>query len=144
MMITWRPSDPNGENTCSDQPQRSNPPGELFSCCTWIFHDLNFSHVHCQSAGKEYVAVLRLHGAIESEAKLARAISRLTGALFQRPPLISAVKRQLRIRTIYESKLYEFDPERHLAIFWVRDAKLLFHICSPCTSICARALHLAG
>ena len=29
------------------------------------------------------------------------------GALFQRPPLISAVKRQLRIRTIYESKLYQ-------------------------------------
>lgn len=38
----------------------------------------------------------------------------LTGALFQRPPLISAVKRQLRIRTIYESKLIEFDSERHL------------------------------
>ena len=38
----------------------------------------------------------------------------LTGALFQRPPLISAVKRQLRIRTIYESKLIEYDAERHL------------------------------
>ena len=38
----------------------------------------------------------------------------LTGALFQRPPLISAVKRQLRIRTIYESKLIDYDDERHL------------------------------
>ena len=90
------------------------------------------------------MAVLRLHGAIESEAKLARAISRLTGALFQRPPLISAVKRQLRIRTIYESKLYEFDPERHLAIFWVRHAQLLFRVRSPCTSVCVRVLHLTG
>ncbi|KAF9367023.1 centromere/microtubule-binding protein cbf5, partial [Podila verticillata] len=43
----------------------------------------------------------------------------LTGALFQRPPLISAVKRQLRIRTIHESKLIEFDNDRHLAVFWV-------------------------
>merc|ERR1712078_743180 len=43
----------------------------------------------------------------------------LTGALFQRPPLISAVKRQLRIRTIHESKLIEFDNERHLGVFWV-------------------------
>ncbi|KAJ6060404.1 hypothetical protein N7444_002258 [Penicillium canescens] len=34
-------------------------------------------------------------------------------------PLISAVKRQLRIRTIHESKLYEFDNERHLGVFWV-------------------------
>ncbi|KAJ5150513.1 uncharacterized protein N7500_010702 [Penicillium coprophilum] len=35
------------------------------------------------------------------------------------PPLISAVKRQLRIRTIHESKNYEFDNERHLGVFWV-------------------------
>lgn len=43
-------------------------------------------------------------------------MEKLTGALFQRPPLISAVKRQLRIRTIYESKLLEFDNDRHLAV----------------------------
>ncbi|ETI40801.1 tRNA pseudouridine(55) synthase [Phytophthora nicotianae CJ01A1] len=72
-----------------------------------------------QGAGKEYVAVVRLHSAIESQAKLARAIETLTGALFQRPPLISAVKRQLRIRTIYESKLIEYDEDRHLGIFHV-------------------------
>ena len=45
---------------------------------------------------------------------LLQAITTLTGALFQRPPLISAVKRQLRIRTIYESKLLEYDNERNL------------------------------
>ena len=48
-----------------------------------------------------------------------RALKALTGALFQRPPLISAVKRQLCIRTIYKSKLHEFDNERHLGVFWV-------------------------
>ncbi|KAI3646227.1 hypothetical protein MP228_009155 [Amoeboaphelidium protococcarum] len=72
-----------------------------------------------QSAGKEYVCVMRLHGKIESEKKLVAALETLTGALFQRPPLISAVKRQLRIRTIHESKLLEFDNERGLAVFWV-------------------------
>merc|ERR1712167_25625 len=72
-----------------------------------------------QGAGKEYVAVLRLHNAVESQAKLARAIETLTGALFQRPPLISAVKRQLRVRTIYESKLIEMDLDRNLGVFWV-------------------------
>ncbi|XP_053129354.1 H/ACA ribonucleoprotein complex subunit DKC1 [Hemicordylus capensis] len=72
-----------------------------------------------QSAGKEYVGIIRLHNAIESEAQLSRAIETLTGALFQRPPLIAAVKRQLRVRTIYESKLVEYDPERRLGIFWV-------------------------
>lgn len=72
-----------------------------------------------QGAGKEYVAVLRLHDKLEDAKKLPRAIETLTGSLFQRPPLISAVKRQLRIRTIYESKLIEFDNDRHLAVFWV-------------------------
>jgi H/ACA ribonucleoprotein complex subunit 4 len=72
-----------------------------------------------QSAGKEYIGVVRLHGPIENLGKLSRAIETLTGALFQRPPLISAVKRQLRVRSIYESKLIEYDPERNLGIFWV-------------------------
>ena len=69
--------------------------------------------------GKEYVCVLRLHAPLPNPAALPRALQTLTGALFQRPPLISAVKRQLRIRTIHESKLIEFDDKRNLAVFWV-------------------------
>ncbi|EGD82856.1 centromere/microtubule-binding protein cbf5 [Salpingoeca rosetta] len=73
-----------------------------------------------QNAGKEYVGLVRLHSAIDGEVALAQALEKLTGALFQRPPLISAVKRQLRVRTIYESKLLEYDNDRHLGIFWVK------------------------
>lgn len=69
--------------------------------------------------GKEYVAVLRLHASLPDPTAMPRALQTLTGALFQRPPLISAVKRQLRIRTIHESKLLEFDEKRNLAVFWV-------------------------
>ena len=73
-----------------------------------------------QGAGKEYVCVARLHGAPDGGlARVARGLASLTGALFQRPPLISAVKRQLRIRTIYESKLLQYDEERQLVVFWV-------------------------
>ncbi|KAF9270349.1 putative rRNA pseudouridine synthase [Marasmius fiardii PR-910] len=72
-----------------------------------------------QGAGKEYVAVLRLHSSLPNPAALPRALQTLTGALFQRPPLISAVKRQLRIRTVHESKLLEFDEKRNLAVFHV-------------------------
>ena len=73
-----------------------------------------------QGAGKEYVCICRLHSAPEGgKGAVQRAIETLTGALFQRPPLISAVKRQLRIRTIYESKMYEFDEERNLVVFWI-------------------------
>ena len=74
-----------------------------------------------QSAGKEYVGVVRLHDVLKDVKPLQHAIEHtLTGALFQRPPLISAVKRQLRIRTIYDSKLLEFDAERRLGVFWVK------------------------
>jgi H/ACA ribonucleoprotein complex subunit 4 len=72
-----------------------------------------------QGAGKEYVCVVRFHDTLADDKALSRALETLTGALFQRPPLISAVKRQLRVRTIYESNLIEFDNKRNLAVFWV-------------------------
>ncbi|XP_051148977.1 H/ACA ribonucleoprotein complex subunit 4 [Andrographis paniculata] len=72
-----------------------------------------------QGAGKEYVCVARLHSKVPDVSKVARALESLSGAVFQRPPLISAVKRQLRIRTIYSSKLLEYDADRHLVVFWI-------------------------
>merc|ERR1711935_362519 len=70
-----------------------------------------------QSAGKEYIGIYRLHESVEKK-RVAQELERLKGALFQRPPLISAVKRQLRVRTCYENKLVEHDPERNMGIFW--------------------------
>lgn len=72
-----------------------------------------------QSAGKEYVGIVRFHNPVDDEKKVCQALETLSGALFQRPPVIAAVKRNLRIRTIYESKLVEFDAKKQLAIFWV-------------------------
>ena len=71
-----------------------------------------------QSAGKEYVSVIRLHSDA-NELQLKQAMETLTGALFQRPPLISAVKKRLRVRTIYSSKVLEFDEERNLGVLWL-------------------------
>ena len=69
-----------------------------------------------QNAGKTYVGVLRLHDQV-SQRRVTEALQRLTGPCFQRPPLIAAVKRQLRIRNIYSNKLIEYDKQRHLAVF---------------------------
>lgn len=69
-----------------------------------------------QNAGKTYIGVLRLHDTV-SEKKVVAALQRLTGPCFQRPPLIAAVKRQLRIRNIYSNQLIEYDKHRHLAVF---------------------------
>jgi len=71
-----------------------------------------------QSAGKEYVCIVRFHSDVGNAAKVQKALDMLTGACFQRPPVISAVKRQLRVRTIYETKVVEYNAKRHMAIFW--------------------------
>lgn len=72
-----------------------------------------------QSAGKEYVAIVKLHQHVEKTKQIEKALSNLTGPVFQRPPLISAVKKELRVRTIYESKLLDYDTKRDMGIFWV-------------------------
>lgn len=77
-----------------------------------------------QGAGKEYVAVFKLHSAVESKAKIVQALEKLTGALFQRPPLISAVKRQLRVRSIYKFHLYDYDEERNMGM---NSSKVMTH-----------------
>lgn len=72
-----------------------------------------------QSAGKEYVAVVRFHGEISDPKEIEAGLKKLTGTCFQRPPLISSVKRELRVRTIYDSKLWEYDKEKNLALIWM-------------------------
>jgi H/ACA ribonucleoprotein complex subunit 4 len=87
-----------------------------------------------QSAGKEYVAIVKLHAAIDNENVLVKALDTLQGAVFQRPPLISAVKKVLRVRTIYESKMLEYDTEKEMGIFWVN--------CQAGTYIRTQCVHL--
>jgi H/ACA ribonucleoprotein complex subunit 4 len=71
-----------------------------------------------QNAGKQYVCVIRLHDAVKHEA-FAKSLETLTGALYQRPPVIAAVSRKLRIRNIKKNTLLEFDEENHLGLFVV-------------------------
>ena len=72
-----------------------------------------------QGAGKEYVGVLKLHHDFEGGRKaLEEAIQQLIGPLFQKPPAISAVKKQLRIRNIYQMKLLDVDFENNKAAIW--------------------------
>ncbi|KAL9090144.1 MAG: hypothetical protein Q9165_005424 [Trypethelium subeluteriae] len=73
-----------------------------------------------QRAGKEYVCVMRLHEKLAGgENQVRRAFESLEGAVFQRPPLISAVKRQLRVRTIFALDFIEYTPDRKMVTFKV-------------------------
>ena len=59
-------------------------------------------------SGKEYVCVMRLHADVP-EPQIKAVLSEFTGTIYQRPPLVSAVKRQLRKRTIYYIDLMEIN-----------------------------------
>ncbi|MFQ5800772.1 MAG: RNA-guided pseudouridylation complex pseudouridine synthase subunit Cbf5 [Candidatus Hydrothermarchaeales archaeon] len=63
--------------------------------------------------GKEYVCVMRLHEALESE-KVIKTIRKFQGEIYQRPPVKSAVKRQLRTRKIYYINILEMKENRVL------------------------------
>lgn len=59
-------------------------------------------------AGKEYVCIMRLHDDVKAD-KIERTLNELTCEIYQRPPVKSAVKRQLRTRTIYYMNPLEID-----------------------------------
>jgi H/ACA ribonucleoprotein complex subunit 4 len=59
-------------------------------------------------AGKEYVCLMRLHDEAKQK-KVESVLNELTTEIYQRPPVKSAVKRQLRTRTIYYTNLLEKD-----------------------------------
>ena len=55
---------------------------------------------------KEYVCLMRLHQAVDEDRTIA-ILEEFTGKIYQIPPVKSAVKRELRVRNIYQIKLLE-------------------------------------
>lgn len=66
-----------------------------------------------QTKGKEYICIVEFHQNID-EAKVKYAISKLKGQVLQRPPLMCAVKRDLRLRNIYSIDLVEVNEKTAL------------------------------
>jgi H/ACA ribonucleoprotein complex subunit 4 len=59
-------------------------------------------------SGKEYVCVMKLHGDAPKDQVL-RVLKEFEDLIYQRPPLRSSVKRQLRTRRIYYNEFIEMD-----------------------------------
>jgi H/ACA ribonucleoprotein complex subunit 4 len=64
-------------------------------------------------AGKEYVCVMRLHSEVP-EDRVKKVLEEFQGPIYQRPPVRSSVKRQLRTRTIYYIDFFEMDERNVL------------------------------
>jgi H/ACA ribonucleoprotein complex subunit 4 len=59
-------------------------------------------------AGKEYVCVMKLHGDVD-EDKVRCVLAEFEDLLYQRPPLRSSVKRQIRTRRVYYNEFIEIN-----------------------------------
>jgi H/ACA ribonucleoprotein complex subunit 4 len=59
-------------------------------------------------SGKEYVCVMKLHGDAPVE-RVKQVLAEFEDMIYQRPPLRSSVKRQLRTRRIYYNDFIEMD-----------------------------------
>jgi H/ACA ribonucleoprotein complex subunit 4 len=60
------------------------------------------------SSDKEYVCLMRLHKDIE-KSRIIKTMGKFVGKIYQTPPVRSAVKRQLRIRTVAELEILEIN-----------------------------------
>jgi len=65
------------------------------------------------SSDKEYICLMRLHSDVP-EKKIRETLGRFIGRIYQTPPVRSAVKRQLRIRTVHELEILEIEGRRVL------------------------------
>lgn len=61
-------------------------------------------------AGKEYVCLMHLHRSVD-EDEIRAIFDEFTGKIYQTPPVKSAVKRELRVRNIYYSTIYEIENQ---------------------------------
>ena len=64
-------------------------------------------------SGKEYVCVMKLHGDAEEE-QIKKVLLEFEDEIYQRPPLRSSVKRQLRTRRIYYVDYFEMNQRNVL------------------------------
>ncbi|KAM0676564.1 H/ACA ribonucleoprotein complex subunit dkc1 [Binucleata daphniae] len=80
---------------------------QVSGCLTILLHRSTRLAKSMQSEGKEYVCTVEFHKKTDLKA-FEKAIEILTGNLFQRPPLMCAVKRTLRLRNIYNVEIVQF------------------------------------
>ncbi|MEZ0345106.1 MAG: RNA-guided pseudouridylation complex pseudouridine synthase subunit Cbf5 [Infirmifilum sp.] len=90
---------------------------------------------------KEYVCVMRLHGDVSRE-RLENVVSMFKGAIYQRPPLRSAVKRNLRVRKIFDIRLLEVDGRNVLLQVWCEAGTYMRKLCHDIGEVLGVGAHM--
>ena len=91
--------------------------------------------------GKEYVCVMKLHGDAQ-EAQVKEILSEFEDEIYQRPPLRSSVKRQLRTRRIYYIDYLEKDGRNVLFIVGCEAGTYIRKLCFDIGEILGIGAHM--
>ncbi|WP_292466214.1 RNA-guided pseudouridylation complex pseudouridine synthase subunit Cbf5 [Methanolobus sp.] len=83
-------------------------------------------------SGKEYICLMSLHEAVP-ERKVRKVCKEFEGPIFQMPPIISAVKRAVRVRTIY-----------YIEVLDVKDKSVLMRVGCQAGSYMRKLCHDIG
>ncbi len=90
---------------------------------------------------KEYMVVMRLHGDVDDDT-LQRVVNLFRGPIYQRPPLRSAVKRAIRVRRIYDIKIWERDGRNVLMQVWCEAGTYIRKLCHDIGEILGVGAHM--
>jgi len=94
-----------------------------------------------QESGKEYVCIMRLHGDVKEE-EIRKVFRMFTGKIYQKPPLKSAVKKQLRIREVYSMQILEIDGRDILFKVSTESGTYIRKICKDMGEILGVGAHM--
>lgn len=90
---------------------------------------------------KEYVCVMRIHGEIPNE-KIKQVLEEFVGEIYQKPPVRSSVRRNVRIRRIYYIKDLEFTRRRALFRVGCQSGTYIRKLCSDIGEILGIGAHM--
>ncbi len=92
-------------------------------------------------AGKEYVCVMKMH-ASNKPLKIEKICNMFVGPIYQRPPLVSAVKRQTRVRTIYYFDVHEIDDRNVLFTVGCEAGTYIRKLCHDIGEVLGQGAHM--
>lgn len=94
------------------------------------------------AGGKEYVGVMKLHGDVNCE-RIVEVFNEFVGEIYQRPPVRASVKRRLRKRSVYYSKVLEVEGRDVLFKFGCQSGTYIRKIVHDIGEVLGCGAHMA-
>jgi H/ACA ribonucleoprotein complex subunit 4 len=92
-------------------------------------------------SGKEYICVMKLHGDVQA-SHIRKILGEFEDEIYQRPPLRSSVKRQIRTRKIYYNEFIEMQGRNVLFLVGCEGGTYIRKLCYDIGEIAGVGAHM--